>query len=271
MARGEHSETRVYRSFSDDFVESEEQDYRLPDDYVWVDESRAFRAQAAVARALGLLFSKAYCSLALGLRVEGREAVAPVAAKGGCFLYANHTQPIGDACVPLLVARPRRSYVVISPANLKVKGIGPLLPWLGGLPLPDTVAGGKRLSEAVRTRLSQGHAVTVYPEGHLWPWHVGIRPLPAAAFGWPVATGRPVFALTSTYHARPHRSTPRCVVYVDGPFYPDNTLPRPARKERLRDEVQEAMLARAATSDCAHVRYVPAPGAPAMPQGGEAA
>ena len=266
MKREANVETRVYRSFADDFTESSEQDYRVPDDYVWVDESRRFRAQAKVARAAGWVISTVYCKVALGLRIEGREKLDETAREGnGYFLYGNHTQPVGDACIPFLCAWPRRSYVVVSPANFKVPVIGPFLKWLGALPTSDTLAGAKQLDAAVKTRLSQGHAITVYPEAHLWPWHVNIRPLPASAFSLPVATDRPVFAMTNTYHARTSGKRPRCTVWVDGPFYPDHALPRAARKEKLRDEVQAAMMARAATSDCEYIRYVPAEGAPAMP------
>ena len=276
--------TQLYHSFTEDFVASAQQDYQLPEGYVWLDESALFRFQAAIARGLGFLYASCYTKLVLGMRFANREVLRQAGA-GGCFIYANHTQPIGDACMPLLAARPKRAYVVVSPANFKVAGIGPFLPWLGALPTSGTVAGTRQLLEAVKARLAQGHAVTVYPEGHLWPWNTGIRPLAASAFSLPASLGYPVFAMTNTYHARKHGGKPRCTVWLDGPFWPDASLPKRQRKEQLRDAVQAAMLARAATSDCALVRYEPAEGAPAMPtaaapsppaaapglQGGEAA
>ena len=35
------------------------------------------------------------------------------------------------------------------------------------------------------------------------------------------------------------------VTYLDGPFYPDSSLPLPERKQRLRDQCHAAMVKRA--------------------------
>ena len=266
--RGRTPHTTVaYESFADDFVSSTQQDYALPADYTWLDESRAFRVKAAIARACGHMFAACYCRLALSQRIENRHVLDEAAAHGGCFLYGNHTQPIGDACTPLLAAHPARAYVVVSPANFKTPVIGPALSYLGALPTATTLAGGKQLMAAVRARLAQGNVVTVYPEAHVWPWHAHVRPLSTSAFALPVATGRPVFTMTRVYEQRRLRARPRSRVYIDGPFTPDESLPAPERKRALRDDVEQAMRARSGMGTAEHIRYEPAPGAPAIPRG----
>ena len=41
------------------------------------------------------------------------------------------------------------------------------------------------------------------------------------------------------------KPTPKVVTYLDGPFYPDSSLPLPERKQRLRDQCHAAMVKRA--------------------------
>lgn len=68
-------------------------------------------------------------------------AVLRQCAKSGCFLYGNHTQPVGDAFIPVRALAPKRSYVVVSPANLGIRVLGPLLPMLGALLIPNSIRG----------------------------------------------------------------------------------------------------------------------------------
>ena len=254
-------ETKIYHSYSDDFVETADQTYELPADYRWVDGSRSGKVKYAVLHGVGLVIASIYDKIILGRRVHDRDAIKRFHNEdgGGYFIYANHTQPVGDAALPMLLSFPRRAYVIVSPSNLGIPVIGPLLPYLGALPTPSDMQGLKELDKAVEQRLSEGSAIMVYPEAHLWPWHTGIRPLPTSAFSFPVATGRPVFTATTTYHESRLRKHPRATVYVDGPFYPDESLSKPKRKAKLRDEVQAAMERRAAESTCEYVHYEPAP------------
>jgi len=55
------------------------------------------------------------------------------------------------------------------------------------------------------------------------------------------------------------RETPRIDIYIDGPFFPDDTCPPRLARQRLCAIVREAMLRRAAQSDYAYIRYLPAP------------
>ena len=263
--------TRQYRSFSDDFVENSGQAYTLPEDYVWLDRTRTRQAKDAVALAAGHVFSWCYTKVVLGVRIVNKQVVTQAAKQGGgFFLYANHTQPTGDACVPLLVAYPARSYVLVSPANLGIPGLGRLLPYLGALPVASTLAQSKQLRAAVHARLAEGHAITIYPEAHQWPWCSRIRPLPESAFAFPVAEHRPIYTATTTYQARERLSRPRITVYVDGPFWPDESLPRAQRKQQLCGDVQAVMQYRAQNSTTSYITYVPACGAPEFPEYTEA-
>lgn len=254
MKRHENSEIRYFKSYSDDFVQNKNQSYRLPEDYSWVQSGIFSRMLSRLLYLLAALAAFSYCRLALHARVENR-AVLRRCADSGCFLYGNHTQPVGDAFLPIWALFPKRVYVVASPANLGVPILGPLLPLLGALPVPETIGGLKMLDQAVRLRVENGSCVAVYPEAHVWPWYTGIRPFPAASFGFPVECGAPSFCMTTTYQKRWRGKRPGVTVYLDGPFYPDGSLSRAEQKKKLRDEIFRRMELRSENSTCSYIRY----------------
>ncbi len=196
-----------------------------------------------------------YLKLHFHHRIVGREKLQ-AAGRAGFFLYGNHTQPTADALIPTFVAMPRHVYVIVHPNNVSMPVLGRITPWLGALPLPDDAAAGRHFWEAVRTRVTQGCPVCIYPEAHIWPYYTGIRPFTDASFAYPVMLHKPVYCFTNTY-MRWHRKGVRLCTWVDGPFYPDETLPPAARRAKLRDEVLAAMRARAACNEVTVIDYRP--------------
>lgn len=240
-----------YRSFEDDIVATAKQDFPLPADFEWVRPGRVRSCVAAVLYGFGLLCAKAYLWAALRWRIEG----GGLSQKGGCVLYCNHTQPVGDALAPALVSFPARAYVVASPANLGIPVLGRLLPTLGALPLPSTLSGMRKFRAAVARRLKEGAVVAVYPEAHVWPYFTGVRPFPASSFSFAVDNKVPAWCMTTTYQRRARGERPRATVYIDGPFLPSEGLPRKAAREQLCEQVHAAMVARACASDYDYIRY----------------
>jgi len=74
---------------------------------------------------------------------------------------------MGDIFIPVRALGLNRCYIVASPANLGIPVIGPLLPMLGALPLPDSITGMKKLNEAIRSRIAEHKCVVFYPEDSL--------------------------------------------------------------------------------------------------------
>lgn len=257
MRREKEKQVCYYRSFTDDFVTSQDQDFTLPEDYVWIHTGFFYRLWSAFLYAVATVFAFFYGKLALGLKIV-RNADLRKLQDTGIVLYGNHTQPMGDVFTPILLCRPKRGYTLASPANLGIPVIGKILPPLGALPLAEDVHGMSRLLAAVRTRLEQKAAVIVFPEAHVWPWYTEIRPFPASAFSFPVDANVPAFCATATYRRRRHGKKPRLTVYLDGPFYPDESLPKIKRKAALRDAVHAQMAERSKLSDCRYIEYLPA-------------
>ena len=110
--------------------------------------------------------------------------------------------------------------------------------------------------KALSLRIAQKRVVTVYPEAHIWPYYTKIRPFSDASFGYPAKSGTPVFCFVNTYQKRRGRKKPRTVTYIDGPFYPDMTLPVKQRRKALRDAVYAQMCERAKLSDTEVIKYI---------------
>lgn len=254
MKRHRECKTMYYQSHEDDFVESKNQSMRLPADYVWIHNSLSYRIASQCLYWVVSSVAALYCRFGLHVAFENR-AVLRQCRRSGCFLYANHTQPIGDALIPIRALSSKRCYIVAAPANLGIPVLGRLLPMLGALPIPDSVAGKRELHKAIRRRIHERRSVVIYPEAHVWPWYTGIRPYPATAFCYPVDCKAPAFCITTTYRERSPGKKPRLVIYADGPFYPDPALSKKGQKEKLRNEIYACMERRSQSNTCEYIRY----------------
>lgn len=198
----------------------------------------------------------AWCYLKLKFRhkIIGREKMKAV-RKQGRFVFGNHTQIIGDALIPSFVDFPNGPYVIVHANNVSMRFLGRINAYLGALPLPDDKQAMRNFSDIIKKRVEQKKAIFIYPEAHIWPYYTGIRPFSDDSFIYPVKHGTPTFCFTNTYQKRKFSKDPRIVTYVDGPFYPDASLPPRAQRKELRDKVYSAMLERSKLSDCIIIEY----------------
>lgn len=243
-------QTRCFSSYTEDFVETRDQNAKVPADYPWIPN----RFLSGLVYGIAIAFSAFYLPLGLHVRYVNRR-VLKEGRKTGAFLYCNHTQPFGDVFLPALPAVPGRIYTVVSPANLGIPVIGRILPYLGGLPIPDTIAGMKRFTETMERRLGEKRYITIFPEAHVWEYYTGIRTYPDTSFKYPVKYEKPAYCLTVTYQKRRWGSKPGTTVYIDGPFLPDPALPPKARAARLHDQIYACMQERSRNSNYAYISY----------------
>ena len=243
---------RYYNSFSDDFFQVGES-YKLSDNYKWIKNGIGFKFLSAITYSLALIFSNIYCRLFFHVKIVGAQNLRR--QKGGFFLYGNHTQPIGDVFNPALVCFPKRIYTVVGVANMHLPVIGKILPFLGALPIPDTLSGMKMFNSAIVERIKTGHPVIIYPEAHLWEYYTDIRPFSDTSFKYPVNLEVPVFCMTTTYQKRKFRKKPKITIYIDGPF----DICVGSKKQRtsyLCEAVQTIMKERAKNSNCEYIHYI---------------
>lgn len=195
-----------------------------------------------------------YCKVFLHIKIENRSILKKYKDEG-YFLYGNHTQVLGDVFIPAVVCNPKRIYTVASTANLGVPVIGRLLPFMGILPIPKNVSKTKNLLNAINKRIEGNSAVVIYPEAHVWPYYTEIRPFANTAFKFPVNYNSLSFCMTTTYQKRKIGSKPKITIYVDGPFFTDNTIEKKERADKLCKAIHECMEKRSKNSDYKYIKY----------------
>lgn len=244
---------RRYGSFTDDFDVAPNQDYRLPEDYVFLRTDFFSKLKSGIIYFLAIVFSLFYCPLILHMRVKGRKNLRGL--KGRYFIYGNHTQPLGDVFIPALCVLPRRIFTVVSTANFSIPVIGKILPYLGALPIVDSLKGFKELSKAMEERLKKNHPIVIYPEAHVWEYCSFIRPFPSTSFKFPVKFDVPAVAMTVTYKKSKFFKKPKTTVYLDGPFYPQGETIK-EKTVNLHEKVYSAMCKRSKESDYQYISYI---------------
>lgn len=248
-------EIRYYSSFTQDFEQTREQSLRLPEDYNYIRRDYRSRYLSGFIYSMAVIFGGLYCRAGLRVSYRNSKAFRKLAKGEGAFIYANHTQPVGDVFLPALACLPKRIYTVVSPANFGIPFIGRILPYLGALPISDTLSGMKNFTNAVTERFGEGKIITIYPEAHVWEYHKDIRPFSDTSFKYPVKLSSAVFAMTVTYQKTGILRRPRAVIYTDGPFYPDKTLSPREQVKDLHRRVYTAMCERSKLSNCEYIRY----------------
>lgn len=117
---------------------------------------------------------------------------------------------------------------------------------LGVIPIPTSIKGFSNYKKSIEKLISLKHAMTIYPEAHIWPYYTDIRPFGTEGFHYQAELGVPCYTFTKIYKRRILRfiKRPKVTIFIDGPFDPDMSLPKIERIQKLRDDVYAAMKKR---------------------------
>ena len=251
-----------YVSEEDDPIKTNEQEKKievgLPEGYEFIPKNPFVKMYSAALFRIFKLFGQYYERGYWKAKFYGREKLKAARGKG-YVIYANHTNPFHDVFGPALAAD-RRIFTIISPVNLKIPGIGKVLPYIGGLPLGKTTDEKKAFNDAVDKRLAQKKVLVIYPEAHVWPYYTGVRKFPAGdrSFKYAVRNNLPIFTMTTTYHKRKNKKKgdlPRMDVYVDGPFWPDPKLSEDENRAKLAEEAYNSLVKNSKNSTYDYFEY----------------
>ena len=260
------AEERVfyYASEEDDPIKTDEQEKKvevgLPEGYEFIPKNSFVKLYSAMLFRIFKLFGQYYERGYWQAKFYGREKLKKARGKG-YVIYANHTNPFHDVFGPALAAD-RRIFTIISPVNLKIPGIGKVLPYIGGLPLGKTKEEKKSFNDAVDERLKQKKVLVIYPEAHVWPYATKVRKFPAGdrSFKYAVRNNLPIFTMTTTYHKRKDKKRgdlPRMDVYIDGPFWPDVNLGEDENRAKLAKEAYDSMVKYSKKNSYEYFQYRP--------------
>ncbi len=174
--------------------------------------------------------------------IHGRNKIKP-RRKKGCLIYGNHTNYMPDAFIPNHLNW-RRNYIITGSETVNIKGIAVLVDSLGAIPLPDTLKAAKNFKNCIEQKITYGDTVTIYPEAHIWPYYTGVRHFKKESIKYAIELNCAAYTLTTCYKKRKFGKKPRISAYVDGPFYPDESLPKKERVDKLYDEIYGTMKKR---------------------------
>ena len=196
-----------------------------------------------------------YCKLIKRISYKNKKVLKECKGKG-YFVYANHTNQFSDVFSPNMINWPNKTYIVVNAENVNIPVLGGATKMLGAIPVPTKIDGTRNFMNALEKRILQGHPVVIYPEAHIWPYYTGIRPYSSTSFRYPVKFREPSYCFTTTYQKGRSKKKPKIVIYVDGPFYPNENLPEKEQQEALHNEIYECMKARSLNSNFEYVKYV---------------
>ena len=72
---------------------------------------------------------------------------------------------------------------------------------------------------------------------------------------FPVYLNVPSFTATTTYQKRRFSKKPKITIYLDGPFYPDRTLPKKLAQAKLHDKIFKSLTYRSKKSNYSYYKY----------------
>jgi len=107
-----------YKEYTDDMVESKKQNFKLKDDYIWIHNNFIYKIISNIVYFILWIFGILYFKIALRGKIKNKKILKKYKNEG-YFIYANHTQPIGDVAIPALASGRKRIYVVINTANFR--------------------------------------------------------------------------------------------------------------------------------------------------------
>lgn len=247
------NKTIYYEKYTDNIVESKNQNYKIKEDYQWIHTNLIYRIISQIIYFIACIFSVIYSKIVLKIKIENKDILKKY-KKEGYFVYGNHTQTIGDVFVPRQIVG-KRFYTIASQSNLGIPVIGKILPMLGALVIPDNISQTKKFMKAVEKRIEQKNAIIIYPEAHVWPYYTKIRPFPSTSFKFPIETNSPTFCFTTTYYKRKNKEKPGIKIYVDGPFFPDMSIKPKEREKKLCNNIYNKMLERSKHSNYEYIIY----------------
>lgn len=247
--------TYYYSKFTDNIVNSANQDFSLPDDYQIIPTSLSARIWNVFVRYLAAGFGWVYSRIFLHVHVVGKEKLSSF-KNTGYFVYANHTQPMGDAFTPLTIYPVKKFYAIADQANWGIPIIGKYLVRYGGLPVGNDLKQSFKLIKAIKTVIQEKHGmVLIYPEAHVWPYYTKIRPFNDTSMHFPVQLKAPSFTATTTYQKKRFFKRPKITIYIDGPFKVDPTLAKKKAQKKLHDEIWKSLTNRAKLSNYNYYHY----------------
>lgn len=228
---------------NDDFANTNIKTITTPKDYKYYSKNIFYRFFKSIIYFLIIIICK-IAIIFMGIRVKNKKVLKDLKDKNkGYFIYGNHTSYFSDAVTGHLLSFPKQASVICNPDALSIKGIKHLVKMLGAYPVPTYKESYINFVKAMEKLINDGKTFIIYPEAHIWPHYSKIRDFSDFSFFYPIKFDVPSFAKTTVYN-KTKNGKYKMTVYIDGPFYPDHSLPFNDAKKKLCSEIKDAMKKR---------------------------
>lgn len=177
--------------------------------------------------------------------------------KKAFLIYGNHTQPFADTYIPSFINFPKKTFFIVHPNNVSMKFQGKLNPYLGAIPLPNTLQAVRHYDDFLDYCINKNRTICIYPERNLWPECSFIRTFDKNSFRYQIKYDIPSFCFTNVYKRRkPNSLKYDIITYVDGPFFADKSINDiNGQKEDLCKRIRQTMVDRSQMSDISPIIY----------------
>ena len=243
---------------NDDFAGNDISTKKVSNDFKYIHHSWLFKVNSFL---LKYLFAAPLLWLAnkivFHVKIENKKVLKPFKKKG-YYLYANHVLPFDPIILPVNTHYCKTTIITAGPDLFSISGfVSWLVKHFGAIPIPNM---DKEMTdnfvECLSYNVKKGHRVLIYPEAHIWPYYNNIRHFKSVSFKYPVNDDVPIFVATTTFKQRKGNRKPKPIIYIDGPFYADESLPVHERVNDLANQAYEAMCYRAHKEDnYAYIEY----------------
>lgn len=214
------------------------------EDYIMPDENYPFRARGwgkfatAFWRTMMQVIGAPIVKLVFGAKVVGKKNLRAL-GKQGAICVCNHFHYLDTMFVRAAVGH-YRSYHTMGPWNNK-RGVGGHIIRQGGmLPFSADRAAMRKLVSTMDELLKEGKIVNFYAEQAMWKNYQKPRPMKDGAFHYAVKFSVPVLPVFCTFKKTKRGGIRKLRIHILPAVFPDQSLARPARIEKMKQEAQEA-------------------------------
>ena len=243
---------------NDDFAGNDISTKKIKNEYKYVHKGPLFKLNAFLVKYLIAVPWLWIANKSIFRTKVVNKKVLKCCKKKGYYLYSNHVLPFDPVVLPIMTQHRKTTVIIAGPDLFSICGfVNWVVKHMYAIPVPNNdLQMMDNFTDCLDYHINKGHRVLIYPEAHIWPYYNDIRHFKSVSFKYPVNQNVPIFTATTTFKQRKGNKKPKPIVYIDGPFYPDETLPVRDRVNDLAERAYEAMCYRAHTEDnYAYIEY----------------
>ena len=215
--------------------------WQFDETYPYIDNSFGYKFNRLLNALLLSTVIALYHRICLGLRIEGRDILRKYKKelKGGALTVCNHVWREDAVMVFHAVRKYYRMHMPVYAKHLNNPGFYWMLRYMGGVPVPESLAGMRGFNAAFDSFHKKGDWIHVFPEAVRWDCYTFIKPFHKGTFTMAYNLGCPVVPCVITFRERKgffrltgKKQIPLFTIRILDPIFADKSL---NRKEAVKD------------------------------------